>query len=351
MKQNANVSRILKSVISYILLIFLAISALYPSLWIVMSSFKEGDSTSSATLIPDKMTLQHYRDLFMDEDEYLIAEAERKGSNVEIVKQSQEKKRLDCEKKEIGLDKKKDELSSANEKTKEMLSKQIDALEKDIERSCNFTSRYLKFFANSLKISSISTVIGVCLVTITAYALSRFRFNGRQTILGAFMIFGFFPGFMAIIAIKIMLMNIDLYQSIWGVVLIYSAGAPVGVFVAKGFFDAIPKALEEAAMIDGASHMRTFLTIILPLARPMVTYTALMTFTGTFVDFIFPKYMLNQENTTIAVYLYDMVSQQTSTKFTTFAAGSVLVAIPITLLFMFLQRFLVAGLTSGATKG
>lgn len=351
MKQNAKATRFLKLVISYILLVIIAIFALYPSLWVIMSSFKAGDSTFSATLIPEEITLQHYRDLFMAEDKYQVLEAERKGTNAEAVKKNFENKKIDCEKKEAALAAKEVELSKATGSKADALKKDVSNLEKNIDTSCDFSSRYLKFLGNSLKISLISTVIGVCLVVTTAYALSRFRFTGRQTILGAFMIFGFFPGFMAIVAIKIMLINVDLYQSIWGVILIYSAGAPIGVFVAKGFFDAIPKALEEAAMIDGASHIRTFITIILPLARPMVTYTALMTFTGTFVDFIFPKYMLNNNDTTIAVYLFDMVSQQTSSKFTTFAAGSVIIAIPITLLFIFLQRFLVAGLTSGATKG
>ncbi|MNE69923.1 Maltose transport system permease protein MalG [compost metagenome] len=133
----------------------------------------------------------------------------------------------------------------------------------------------------------------------------------------------------------------------------YSSGSIItNVFVAKGFFDTIPKSLEDAARMDGASHMKVFLSIMVPLSRPMLTYAGLMIFNGCFVDFIFADLILRtEEKRTLAVGLFRMVNQNNSTEFTMFAAGAVLVALPVTLLFIFLQRFLVDGLTAGATKG
>ncbi len=142
-------------------------------------------------------------------------------------------------------------------------------------------------------------------------------------------------------------------MSHWALVLVYSSGAIItNVFVAKGFFDTIPKSLEDAARMDGASHMKVFLSIMIPLSKPMLTYASLMIFNGCFVDFIFADLVLRTEETrTLAVGLFRMVNQSNSTEFTLFAAGAVLVALPVTLLFIFLQRFLVDGLTAGASKG
>jgi arabinogalactan oligomer/maltooligosaccharide transport system permease protein len=130
-------------------------------------------------------------------------------------------------------------------------------------------------------------------------------------------------------------------------------GAPLGgVFVAKGFYDTIPKSLEEAARIDGASQLGIFLRIVLPLSKPMLTFIALTIFTGTWVDFIFAKIIIfSDEKMTLAVGLLTFVRDMNQTDYNAFAAGSIIAAIPITLLFIFLQRFLVEGLTAGASKG
>ncbi|MDO3411337.1 sugar ABC transporter permease [Saccharibacillus sp. CPCC 101409] len=211
---------------------------------------------------------------------------------------------------------------------------------------------YLSWYWNTLKIAVTSMVLGTIIQVLTAYAMSRFRFKGRQTAMTTVLILGMFPGFMSMIAIYLMLLQLNLLDSPWALVLVYTAGAALGMFVAKGFFDTIPRALEESALLDGAGHWKIFTAIILPLSRPIITYIALTTFTGAWVDFIFARLILrSRENWTLAVGLYEMVNTYSSTEFTLFAAGSVLVAIPITILYMFLQRFLVQGLTAGATKG
>ncbi|OWR31306.1 sugar ABC transporter permease [Saccharibacillus sp. O23] len=273
-----------KLTLSYILLGLIAIASVYPAIWIVMSSLKVGDSLYSETFVPRQLTLDHYRDLFVQHSD------------------------------------------------------------KDLP--------YLKWYWNTLKIAVTSMVLGTIIQVLTAYAMSRFRFKGRQTAMTTVLILGMFPGFMSMIAIYLMLLQLNLLDSPWALVLVYTAGAALGMFVAKGFFDTIPRALEESALLDGAGHWKIFTSIILPLSRPIITYIALTTFTGAWVDFIFARLILrSRENWTLAVGLYEMVNTYSSTEFTLFAAGSVLVAIPIAILYMFLQRFLVQGLTAGATKG
>ncbi|HEY2493466.1 MAG TPA: sugar ABC transporter permease [Paenibacillus sp.] len=219
-----------------------------------------------------------------------------------------------------------------------------------------FTSKSYMFgswYMNTLKISILSMLIGIILTLLTSYAVSRFRFRGRQTALSTVLILGMFPGFMSMIAIYLLLKEFHLLDTHLALIIVYAAGAPLGgTFIAKGFLDTIPRSLDEAARIDGASNFGIFTRIILPLSRPMLTYMALTQFVGPWVDFIFAKMVLrSKEKWTVAVGLYDMVSSNTNSNFTLFAAGAVLIAVPITILFMFLQRLLVEGLTSGASKG
>ncbi|XID92158.1 sugar ABC transporter permease [Paenibacillaceae bacterium WGS1546] len=211
---------------------------------------------------------------------------------------------------------------------------------------------YASWYLNTLKVATASMALGTLIQLLTAYAFSRFRFKGRKPMLLVVLILGMFPGFLSIMAVFIILNTINLLDSLWALILVYAAGAALGMFVAKGFFDTIPRSLEEAARIDGASHMSIFTRIILPLSKPIITYISLTTFAGAWVDFIFARAILRTpENWTLAVGLWNLVDSYNSTEFTLFAAGCVLVAIPITLLFMYTQRFLVDGLTAGASKG
>lgn len=219
-----------------------------------------------------------------------------------------------------------------------------------------FTSKtYLfgQWYLNTLKIATFSMLLGVLLTLLTSYAVSRFRFRGRKTALSGLLVLGMFPGFMSMIAIYLLLREFQLLDTHLALIIVYAAGAPLGgTFIAKGFLDTIPRSLDEAARIDGASNFMIFRRIIIPLSKPMLTYMALTQFVGPWVDFIFARLILRtKENWTLAVGMWDMVSSNQNSNFTLFAAGAVLIALPITILFMFLQRLLVSGLTSGASKG
>jgi arabinogalactan oligomer/maltooligosaccharide transport system permease protein len=167
------------------------------------------------------------------------------------------------------------------------------------------------------------------------------------------MILQMFPAFLAMTAIFILISKLGLLDSHWGLILVYAGGQiPFNTWLCKGFFDGIPRSLDEAAKIDGASNMTIFVKIILPLAQPIITLVALTNFMGPWFDFIFPQILLkSSSNKTLAMGLFQWVQKQQNTQFTRFAAGAILVAIPITLLFVFLQKYIVEGLSSGATKG
>jgi arabinogalactan oligomer/maltooligosaccharide transport system permease protein len=177
------------------------------------------------------------------------------------------------------------------------------------------------------------------------------------------MIIGLFPGFMSMIAIYFLLKSIGLTgnpqhpeYSVIGLILAYSAGAGLGFQIAKGFFDVIPNALVESAKLDGCTNFKIFRRIILPLAKPIIIYQALMSFTGPWMDFIFAKVIIGADNPkfwTVSVGLYSLLfgTHPDTNLFTQFAAGCVIVAIPIVTLFMFLQKYYVEGVTAGAVKG
>ena len=168
------------------------------------------------------------------------------------------------------------------------------------------------------------------------------------------LVLNMFPGFMSMIAIYYILKAMNLTQSLVALILVYSSGAALGFYIAKGFFDTIPMALDESAMIDGATKFQIFTKITLPLSKPIVVYTALMAFMAPWMDFIFAKIILGDATYkyTTAIGLYSMMTKTTANSlFMTFTAGCVVIAIPITILFIFMQRYYVEGITSGAVKG
>jgi len=185
--------------------------------------------------------------------------------------------------------------------------------------------------------------------------MSKLKFSWRKTYLNIAMIIGLFPGFMSMVAIYYILKTFGLTGSLPALILCYSSGAGTGFYVAKGFFDVIPNALVESAKLDGANNAQIFWHIILPMSKPIIIYTALMSFTGPWMDFIFAQVILgenNREAWTVSVGLYQMMygSQADQSIFSVFAAGCVCVGIPIVTLFMVLQRYYVEGVTAGAVK-
>lgn len=212
---------------------------------------------------------------------------------------------------------------------------------------------YPRWYANTFLVAVVSCLISTIMILMISYAFSRLRFPSRAKFMNLGLILGMFPGFMSMVAVYHLLKVIGLAQSLFSLVLVYSASSALGYFVAKGFFDTIPRSLDEAATIDGADKNQIFWKIILPLSKPIVVYTALTSFIAPWADFIFVSVIMkdNYDNFTVALGLYQMLSRENIYRyFTRFCAGAVLVAIPITLLFMILQRYYVSGVTGGAVK-
>ena len=196
-------------------------------------------------------------------------------------------------------------------------------------------------------------LINTSIILGTSFALSRTRFKGRVTFMKILMIIGMFPGFMSMLAVYNILKGLNLNQSILALVIVGAASAAMGYHVCKGFLDTISKALDEAAIFDGATRWQIFIKIIVPLSKPIVIYTLLTNFLGAWSDYIFPSILFGdqQANYTVAVGLNWMTDfRRIDTYYTQFAAGAVVVAVPIVILFMCLQRFYVEGL-SGSVKG
>jgi arabinogalactan oligomer / maltooligosaccharide transport system permease protein len=214
-------------------------------------------------------------------------------------------------------------------------------------------SNYVFWYINSLKVSILTMLFTVILVSLTAYSFSRYRFVGRKNGLMTFLILQMIPNFAALIAIYILATLTKLIDTHLGLILVYVGGQiPMNTWLMKGYLDTIPKELDESAKIDGAGHLRIFFQIVMPLATPILAVVALFSFIAPFADFIVASILLrSEENYTLAVGLYELVAKQFGAEFTTFAAGAVLIAVPIAILFLSFQRFFVSGLTAGGTKG
>ena len=213
----------------------------------------------------------------------------------------------------------------------------------------NFT----RWFLNTLIVAACSCVISTLAVLMVSYSFSRMRFKARKPLINVGMILGMFPGFMTMIAIYYLLKSMGLTQSLVGLVICYSAGAGLGYQISKGFFDTIPRALDEAATIDGATRNQIFWKIILPMSKPIIVYTVLTSFIGPWCDFILAKIIMGSDidNYTVAIGLQNMLQAGKADQFTMFLAGSVVVAVPITILFLVMQRYYVEGVTAGGVKG
>ena len=215
-----------------------------------------------------------------------------------------------------------------------------------------FPKWYLNTFLIAVFSATLQTIITLCM----SYTLSRFRFKLRQPLMKFMLVLGMFPGMLGMIILYNVLKDLGLTEAnaVPGLILVNIAGAGMGYYVSKGFFDTIPKSLDEAARIDGATRLQILQRVILPLAKPIVIYTILTGFMGPWGDFAFARYisMNNVEGMNVAVGLFSWLNvDQINNNYTMFCAGGVVVALPVTLLFIFLQKYYVEGVTGGAVKG
>ena len=219
-----------------------------------------------------------------------------------------------------------------------------------------FSSDFTRWYTNTFIISVFTALFQTVIVLCMSYTLSRFRFKMRKPLMRFMLILGFFPGMLTMIILYRVLKDLGLTQAnaVPGLILVYVASSGMGYYVSKGFFDTIPKSLDEAARVDGATRFQVLKKIILPLSKPIVIYTVLTAFMGPWGDYVFARYISfgASAGMNVAVGLYNWLTpDQINNNYTMFCAGGVLVAIPVTLLFLFLQKYYVEGVTGGAVKG
>lgn len=225
----------------------------------------------------------------------------------------------------------------------------------DLFRNTPFTTWY----ANSLFFAVANAAATVFLSALAAYAFSRMRFRGRRVGLLALLLIQMFPQFLAIVTIFLMFTTITEYwpavgfNTPWGLMLLYLGGAlGVNTWLTKGFLDTVPRELDEAATMDGASHVQVFFRVMLPLIAPILAVTALLAFITTINEFLMANVFLTRDSAkTLTVGMYGMIAGQRNANFGVFAAATLLTAIPTVAVFQFLQRYIVHGLTAGAVKG
>ena len=282
----AKVRKIIGNIFVYIILTVLSIIWLFPIVWIVLISFKKDKGMYMSTLFPKEYWFGNYKKLFTD-------------TNI-----------------------------------------------------INFPQMFL----NTLIIAVFCCIISTFFVLCVSYVMSRMRFRMRKPFMNVALIIGMFPGFMSMIATYYILKSIGLTQGSMiriALIMVYSGGSGLGFYIAKGFFDTIPKSVDEAAYIDGATRWQVFTRITIPLSKPIIVYTVLNSFMGPWLDFIFCKVICgtDQRFYTVSVGLWNMLEKEyVYNWFNCFAAGAVVVSVPIAVLFLVMQKFYQEGV-SGAVKG
>ncbi|HUF00695.1 MAG TPA: ABC transporter permease subunit [Anaerolineales bacterium] len=277
-------------IIALILIFF----AIFPVLWILSASFSSSQSLSTQTLIPPRPSLINYERLFGLDPNYTFGD---------LV--------------------------------------------------------YQKWLFNSVKISTISSILSLAITTMAAYAFSRMRFAGRVTILKAILLIQVFPTLVTIVAVYVLVFQIGEIiptlglNSHTGLIMVYLGGSMgINIWLMKGFLDTIPRAIDESGMVDGASHFQIFYHLLLPLLRPILVVIGILSFIGTYGDFIMARILLNDVNKyTLMVGLQIFTAGQFDQKWGVFAAGALLGALPIMIIYLALQDQIMGGLTAGAVKG
>ena len=212
---------------------------------------------------------------------------------------------------------------------------------------------YGTWYLNTLIIATVTMIIQTSIVVLAGYAYSRYNFMARKQSLVFFLIIQMVPTMAALTAFFVMALMLNALNKSWFLIFLYiGGGIPMNAWLMKGYFDTVPISLDESAKLDGAGHFRRLWQIVLPLVRPMIAIQALWAFMGPFGDFILSKFLLREkEFYTVAVGLQTFISDSKNLKISYFAAGAILIALPISILFFFLQKNFVSGLTSGGDKG
>ena len=280
-------------VVRLIIALFLIFFSIFPVLWIISASFSSSQSLSTQTLIPEKVSFINYRRLFGMDPSYKFGD---------LV--------------------------------------------------------YQKWVFNSVKVASISTVLSLSLTTMAAYAFSRMRFKGRVTMLKGILLIQVFPNLLALVAIYVLIFQFgELIPVIGlnthaGLILVYLGGSMgINIWLMKGFLDTIPRAIDESGMVDGATHFQIFWNLLLPLLRPILVVIGILSFIGTYGDFILARILLRDvDQYTLMVGLQIFTAGQFDQKWGVFAAGALLGALPIMIIYLALQDQIAGGLTAGAVK-
>lgn len=219
------------------------------------------------------------------------------------------------------------------------------------DTACNFPA----WFKNSLIIGVACCIISTAFVVMVAYAMSCMRFKARKPIMSVAIILGMFPGVLSMIAVYFVLKLFGLTDSLVGLIIVYSAGSGLGYLICKGFFDTIPVSLREAAKLEGASEFTIFSKVVIPLSKPIIVYTVINSFLAPWMDFVMARLMIKSKDSadwTVAIGLYNLLGRSLiGDYFSVFCAGGVIVAIPISILFVIMQKCYVEGVTGGAVKG
>ena len=338
----------------YVVLILMSIIWLCPFVFLVLQSFRGESGGQVAYVIPKQWTLDNYRFLF----EGVAFSLKALVKDVPAVILTVVSNLLGV----LGMTailkrKPRNPYEEASGNIKNALLVFSALLLINFMRCVDSTNcDFVQWFMNTLTIALFCAVIQTIMVLSVSYTLSRMRFKGRKLLMNVVLVLGMFPGFLTMIVLYYLLKMMGLTQAgaVPGLILISCASSGMGYYISKGFFDTIPKSLDESARIDGATRFQVFLKIIMPMAKPIVIYTILMAFMGPWGDYVFASYVAfgHKASYNVAVGLYRWVNTNAyQGYFTRFCAGGVLVAIPITALFMALQKYYVEGVTGGAVKG
>ena len=215
--------------------------------------------------------------------------------------------------------------------------------------------QYVTWFKNTFIIAIFTCIISTVFIFMVGYAFSCMRFHGRKQLMVFCVVLNMFPGVLSMIAVYFVLKSLGLTNSHIGMIIVYSAGSGLGYLIVKGFMDTIPVSLRESARLEGANELQIMLSIIIPICKPIIVYQVISSFLVPWGDFVLAKLMLNSglsKDWTIAIGLYNMLDKSLINKyFSIFCAGGLLVSIPISILFVLMQKFYIEGVSGGATKG